>query len=266
MKRFFLVTMMIAFSASIPAPAQLGGLVYDPTQAAHAIEQIAQGENILQNTIQLVQSSLAYYQLAYQMSIAPQTVYAGWTSPSTYWQLLEMTANTYGNAQPVMASANSGAGADAAYQMASVPRYGPVPEYPTLSLHGQQQIAAAGASSDISDAIVGSSLTTLGTMRANEIKRELDIENLETESQTTDPLQMTDTATLQRINQGVLLQIRQSQEANQLQQAIALHQIIAQKEQQDIIKSKFQDAADYGTNFESQIAPAYAGADAAMTY
>jgi hypothetical protein len=54
-------------------------------------------------------------------------------------------------------------------------------------------------------------------MRANEIERELDIENLETESQTTDPLQMTDMATLQRINQGMLLQIRQSQEANQLQ-------------------------------------------------
>ncbi len=71
MQRFFLVTMVIAFSASIPGQAQLGGIVYDPTQAAHAIEQIAQGENILQNTIQLAQTSLAYYQLAYQMSIAP---------------------------------------------------------------------------------------------------------------------------------------------------------------------------------------------------
>ena len=103
-------------------------------------------------------------------------------------------------------------------------------------------------------------------MRGNEIEREQDIENLEAESQTTDPLQMTDMATLQRINQGVLLEIRQSQEANQLQQTIALHQIIAQKEQQDAVKSKFQDAADYGTNFQSQVAPAYNGANAAMTY
>ena len=109
MKRFFLVTMVIAFSACIPTHAQLGGLVYDPTQAGHAIEQIAQGENILQNTIQLAQTSLAYYQLAYQMSIAPQSVYAGWTSPSTYWQLLEMTANTYGNSEAVMASVSNSA-------------------------------------------------------------------------------------------------------------------------------------------------------------
>jgi hypothetical protein len=104
MRRFFPVTIAIALSASIPASAQLGGVVYDPTQAGHAIEQIAQGENILQNTVKLAQTSLAYYQLAYQMSIAPQSVYEPWISPSTYWQLLEVAANTYGNSQPLMAS------------------------------------------------------------------------------------------------------------------------------------------------------------------
>jgi len=265
-KRFLQISMLIGCSASISANAQLGGVVYDPTQAAHAIEQIAQGEQIITNSVQLAQTSLQYYNLALQMSIAPQSLYAGWISPSTYWQLLETTANTYGNSQPVMASANSGTGADAAYQMASVPRYGMLPEYPTLSIQGQQQVAATGASTDISDAVVSSSLTILGTMRANEIQREADIRNLETQSQTTDPLQQTDMATLQRINQGMLLQIRQAQEANQLQQAIALHQVVALKEQQDAIKAAFQDAADYAINFQSQIAPVYNGADAAMTY
>jgi hypothetical protein len=265
-KRSIQIFMLIGCSASIPAKAQLGGVVYDPTQAAHAIEQIAQGEQIITNSMQLAQTSLQYYNLALQMSIAPQSLYAGWISPSTYWQLLETTANTYGNSQPVMTSVNSGAGADAAYQMASVPRYGMLPEYPTLSIQGQQQVAAMGASTDISDAVVSSSLTILGTMRANEIEREGDIENLEAQSQTTDPLQQTDMATLQRINQGMLLQIRQAQEANQLQQTIALHQVVGLKQQQDAIKAAFQDAADYGTNFQSQIAPAYTGADAAMTY
>ena len=266
MKRFFLTAMLICLSSSILAHAQFGGVVYDPTQAAHAIEQIAQGENIIQNTVQLAQTSLAYYNLAMQMATAPSSVYAGWLSPTTYWQLLEVTANTYGNSQPVMAAANSGVGGDVAYQLASVPRYAMIPEYPTLSIQGQQQIAAVGASTDISDAIVQSAISTLGTMRGNEIQRELDIENLESESQTTDPTQMTDMATLQRINQAMLLQIRQAQEANQLQQAIALHQLIGQKEQQDNSKSKFQDAADYGTNFQMQIAPAYNGAAAALTY
>ena len=266
MKSFFLATTVVAFLACIPANAQFGGLVYDPTQAAHAIEQIAQGENILANGIKLAQTADQAYNLAREMALAPQSLYASWISPSTYWELLEQSANTYGNSQPVLTTANTGAGANAAYQMASVPRYGMVPEYPTLSVQGQQQVAAIGATTDISDAVVSSSLTTLGTMRSNEIQREADIQNLQAESQTTDPLQQTDMATLQRINQAMLLQIRQAQEANQLQQAIALQQVVMEKQQQDVIKAKFQDAADYGTYFQTNIAPAYNGASAAMTY
>jgi hypothetical protein len=103
-------------------------------------------------------------------------------------------------------------------------------------------------------------------MRANEIQREADITNLETESQTTDPLQQTDMATLQRINQATLLQIRQQQEANQLLQSIALQQVVTQKQQQDSIKAHFQDAAGYGDNFNTNIAPAYNGSADALTY
>ena len=140
------------------------------------------------------------------------------------------------------------------------------PKQYALSIQGQQQVAAIGATTDLSDAISASNLTTLGTMRADEIQREADIENLEAESQTMDPLQQTDMATLQRINQAALLQIRQGQEANQLQQAIALMQVVSQKQQQDAIKAKFQDAADYGSNFQINIAPAYAGGAQALTY
>jgi hypothetical protein len=266
MKRFLLATTVVAFGACIPANAQFGGVVFDPTQAGHAISQIAQGEQIITNGVKLAQTADQAYNLAYQMALAPQSLYSSWISPSTYWLLLEQTANTYGNSQPVMATANSGAGADAAYQMASVPRVGMVPEYPALSIQGQQQVAAIGASTDISDAVASSSLTTLGTMRANEIQREADITNLETESQTTDPLQQTDMATLQRINQATLLQIRQQQEANQLLQSIALQQVVTQKQKQDSIKAHFQDAAGYGDNFNTNIAPAYNGSADALTY
>jgi hypothetical protein len=248
------------------ARAQFGGVVFDPTQSAHAIQQIAQGEQILSNSLQLAQTAILAYNLAYAMAQSPGGNYASWFSPSTFWLLLEQGANTYGNSQPVMTSANTGAGADMAYQMASVPRYGVIPEYGTLSIQGQQQVAATGATTDITDAVAGSNLTTLGTMRANEIQREADIENLEAESQTMDPLQQTDLATMQRINQAALLQVRQGQEANQLQQAIALMQLVSQKQQQDAIKAKFQDAADYGNNFQVNVAPAYGGGAQALTY
>jgi hypothetical protein len=260
-----IATLVLVLTAAT-ARAQFGGVVFDPTQSAHAIEQITQGEQIVSNGLRLTQTAIQAYNLAYQMSQSPWGNYASWLSPSTYWMLLEQTANTYGNSQAVMTTANTGAGADAAYQVASVPRYGVIPEYATLSIQGQQQVAASGATTDITDSIASSSLTTLGTMRANEIQRETDIENLEAESQTTDPLQQTDMATMQRINQAAILQVRQQQEANQLQQALALMQLISQKQQQDAIKAKFQDAADYGSNFQGNVAPAYSGGAQAMTY
>jgi hypothetical protein len=267
-KRFFLPTAALVLIAYLPARAhaQLSSVVFDPTQSAHAIEEIAQGTNIIANGVQLATTAIQAYNLALLMAQSPGSNYATWLSPSTYWMLLEQTANTYGNSQPVMSTANSGVGADIAYQTANVPRYGVIPEYPTLSIQGQQQVAATGATTDLTDSIASSSLTTLGTMRANEIQREADIEILEGESQTADPLQQTDLATMQRINQAALMQIRQLQEANQLQQSIALFQFVAQKQQQDAIKAKFQDAADYGVSFQTNVAPAYAGTAQAMTY
>jgi len=46
-------------------------------------------------------------------------------------------------------------------------------------------------------------------------------------------------ATLQRINQALILQLMAQQEANQISQAYALQQIVAQKQQQDALKATF---------------------------
>ena len=73
-------------------------------------------------------------------------------------------------------------------------------------------------------------------------------------------------ATMQRVNQAMLLQLRQQQEANQLQQAIALQQIVAQKQQQDAMKAGSQDAADYNSNYQTNIAPINIGAAQALSY
>jgi hypothetical protein len=200
------------------------------------------------------------------MSLAPQSLYARYLSPSTYWVALNQAANTYGNSQPVIDTANTGASAQASYQSASVPRTGVLPQYATLSTAGQQQVAAQGATTDLSDSITESNLQTLGTMRANEMQREQDIENLESASQSLDPSEQTDMATMQRINQAMILQLRQQQDSNQLQQSVALQQIVAQKQQQDAMKAGSQDASDYSNNYQTNIAPANNGAAQALNY
>ena len=81
----------------------------------------------------------------------------------------------------------------------------------------------------------------------------------------TDPAQQTELATLQRINRALILQLMAQQEANQISQAYALQQIVAQKQQQDALKMTFQQANQFQSGYNA-VAPSYAGAAAAMRY
>ena len=261
-----IATLAIFLAGATAVQAQFGGVVFDPTQSVHAVQQIMQASQLYTTTMQTTQNVIAAYNFAKQMASSPASLYQPYLSPSTYWQTLDQTANTYGNSQAVINAANTGVNAQAAYQLSSVPRTGIVPDYSALSTSGQQQIAAQAATTDLGDAIVASNLQTLGTMRANEIKREQDISTLENASHSMDPAQQTDMATMQRINQAMLLQLRQQQESNQIQQGIALQQMMALKQQQDVMKQGFQDAAGYSQYYQTNVAPAYNGGAQALMY
>jgi hypothetical protein len=242
------IALIVAVALPAKAQAQFGsGIVYDPTQAAHAVQQIEQGQNIFTNTVKLADNAIATYNVIHQMSMAPSSLYQPYLSPWSYWAMLNQAANTYGNSQPWMNSANTGSNAQTSYQQASVPRTGQITGYGSLSMSGQQQIAAQGATVDLNDAVSASNLQTLGTIRANAQQRQAAITVLQAQTQSPDPSQHTELATLQRINQALILQLQQQQEANQIAQAYALQQIIAQKQQQDSLKASFQQANQFQT-------------------
>jgi hypothetical protein len=236
-----------------PAYAQFGGgIVFDPTQSGHAIQQIAQSNQLYTTTVQTTRNVIAAYNLAQRMANLPQTLYTSFSNLGRQqWTVLTTPANTYGNSLVWMNSASTGYGAAAANQTASFPRTGQLTNYGSLSSQGQQAIAARGATVDLSDAVNASSLQTIGTIRANSSQRESDISQLETASHSTDPSQHTEMATLQRINQALLIELRTQQETNQLLQAQALQQLIGQKVQQDNLKALFQSANGYQQNFNS---------------
>jgi hypothetical protein len=58
-------------------------------------------------------------------------------------------------------------------------------------------------------------------------------------------------ATLQRINQALLIELRTQQEANQILQAQALQMMVGQKTQQDNLKSLFQTGNGYQQTFNA---------------
>jgi len=252
MKSQVAAAFIAAILGVLPAHAQFGsGIVYDPTQSAHAIEQISQGQQIFTNSVRLADNAIATYNLAHEMSLAPQSLYQPFLTPSTYWMALNQAANTYGNSQPWTNSVNTGYGAGASYQLATIPRTGQINGYGNLSTLGQQEIAAQGATVDLDNSITTSNMQTLGAIRANSEQRQADINALISASQSSDPMQHTEMATLQRINKALIVLIQEQQEANQISQAVALQQMIGQKVQQDNLKSLFVTASDYQQNFDT---------------
>jgi hypothetical protein len=235
------------------AQAQFGsGIVLDPTQSAHAAQQILQANQLYTTTVETSRNVIGAYNLAQRMSNLPQTYYTSYTNMGRQqWTALQQPANTYGNAQPWITSASTGNGAALANQTASVPRVSQIAGYNNLSAEGQREIAARGATVDISDSVNSSNLQTLGNIRISADRREADIGQLETQTHSADPAQHTEMATLQRINQALLIELRTQQETNQLLQAQTLQTMVGQKVQQDNLKSLFQTGNGYQSTFTS---------------
>jgi hypothetical protein len=201
------------------------------------------------------------------MMNSPNMLYQRFLSPRSDLMLMQQISNTYGNSMGWLNASNTGSGAAASYQQAVVPRTpNMVPGYGTTSAIGQQQIAAQGATIDIGDSVMSTNLQVLGTIRANQIARQTDITNLENATLTQDPSQQTIMATLQRINLALLLELRNQQDANQINVNLALQQMVAQKQQQDALKVGFMDAGNFNSTYQTQVAPAYNGAAQALSY
>lgn len=289
-KKLIVTALSIGLAVALQpaAHAQFGsGIVYDPTQSAHAItqieheersisnqvRQIEQGQQIFTNTVKIATTALqAYnvakqqYNLVHQMILAPRMLYSRFLSPTSDLLLLQQISNTYGNSMGWLNSANTGKGAAASYQQVSVPNTANViPGYSTASVAGQLQIAAQGATVDINDSVMTNNLQALGTIRANQTARQTDIANLEAATQTQDASQQTIMATLQRINQALLLELRTQQDANQINANLALQQIVAQKQQQDAMKSAFRDSAGYENYYNANITTTSSGSGNLLT-
>jgi len=255
MRKFF-VFAAITGTLFVPmAEAQFGsGIVFDPTQSVHAVQQIVQAGQLYTTTVQTTQNVIGAYNLARRMASAPQSLYSSYSNTGQQmWTSVTQPANTYGNTQMWTAALTTGASAFAGNQQVSVSPTARISGYNTLDSQGQQQLAAQGATADLGDTANATTLQTLGTIRTNAPQREADISNLEQASHSSDPSQQTELATLQRINQAMLIQLRTQQESNEMLQAQSLQQMVGQKQQQDALKMIFQAANGYEANYNANV-------------
>jgi hypothetical protein len=81
-----------------------------------------------------------------------------------------------------------------------------------------------------------------------------------------DGSQQTELATLQRINQALLLLLRTQQDQSQLAQGQTLQQLVQQKQQQDELKLLFTNADGYQANYNSKVSTSSASVSKAFQY
>jgi hypothetical protein len=264
----------IVLSLAPMAHAQFGsGIVYDPTQSAHAIQEIQQGESQLQkwatelNNWQqhLLKEAQIYttaeqtrtqivtmYNLAYQMATMPQNLEARYKADWAQWENLAAPPNTYGNTSPLVNALNFGGlpqaqqGYNSAYIQAQ--SY-PSGNYSSLDSRTQATVANQYATSELAQTTTTNTLSTLGTIRTNEQTFATKLSNLDSDTFSTDSSQQTANALLAKINSATLLQIHSQQDTNQLLAASIQQQLIAQKQQIDAQNRAINNSVYFQQNF-----------------
>ncbi|MGH9772875.1 MAG: hypothetical protein ACRD4Q_14455, partial [Candidatus Acidiferrales bacterium] len=131
MRTFFLYAALASFLAVPAAHAQFGsGIVFDPTQSAHAAQQILQASQLYTTTLKTTQNVIGAYNLAQRMATAPQTLYSGYSNLGRQmWTSVTRPANTYGNTQGWMEAVTTGNDAPLGNREVSVPRTNQISGY-----------------------------------------------------------------------------------------------------------------------------------------
>jgi hypothetical protein len=265
--KFLFAVLAFVLSLAPAAHAQFGsGIVYDPTQSAHALQQIEHEAQELNNWTQhLLKEAQIYttaeqtrtqvvtmYNLAYQMSTMPQNLESRYKTDWSQWSSLAAPPNAYGTSSALVNALNFGglAQAQQGYNSSYVQTQSyPSGNYSSLDSRTQATIANQYATSELAQTTTTSTLATLGTIRTDAQAFATKLANLESDTFSTDPSQQTQNALLGKINSATLLQIHSQQDTNQLLMASIQQQLIAQKQQIDAQNRAINNSIYFQQNF-----------------
>jgi hypothetical protein len=244
---------MLVLALMSMAHAQFGsGIVYDPTQSAHALQQIEQGSQMYTTAVATRNQIVTMYNLAHQMAQMPQNLEARYKTDWSQWTSLQAPANTYGNTAALVNALNYGAlvNAQQGYNSAYVqPQSYPSSSYSSLDSRTQATVANQYATSDLAQTTTTNTLATVGAIRSDSQTFASKLANLESDTFSTDPSQQTENALLGKINSATLLQIHSQQDTNQLLMSSIQQQLVAQKQQVDAQNRAINNAIYFQQNF-----------------
>jgi hypothetical protein len=229
--------LFVAFFSMVilPLTAHAQFTVFDPTNYANALNEFAQLKQMYTTALQTRDQIISSYNLAFQMSRMPQNLAARYKSDFSQWTNLT-APNTYGNTSAWVDALNLGSPtrAASAYTSAVLQR----DNYPSdalTSLDPQSQAIVQNqyATSELGQATLTNSLSTVGAVRSAAEAFSQKLQNLEADTYSTSPDQQTEMAVLGKINSATLLQIHSQQDTNQILAASVAQQALQQKQQLD---------------------------------
>lgn len=239
--------------------------VFDSTNYANALRQYREVQQLYTTANQTRDQVIATYNFARQMAQMPQDLYQRYATDFARWKTLS-ASNTFGNTGDWISIAN-GSRTDAVQgALASgIQLITPLQStMATLDDRSQQIVKAQYATAELSDGISAGALSTLGQIRARSLALDGKIQQLASDSFSSDGNQQTEMAVLGKINAATLLQLRSQQDTNQILSATALHQMLTAKEQFDQQKRALNQAIYFQQNFKDSMDRITAGMTQSM--
>jgi hypothetical protein len=226
MKRKILILLFVMLVGVGTASAQLGAVVYDPTNYVNALLRYFE---LQQQLLQLTNT----YLLAVQMAKNIQNMPARYQALFSQWRN-SAAQDTYGNTTPWIAGINSGLAVDAGYQQATTQLQAYDPGVlAAMTPDELQRVKSQYASVELSDGANETAMAAIGAIRNNAPNVQTQIANLEQDSLSGDADLNTEVSVLNKINAANVLTLRTAQDSNKLLASLLEQQTVVAKQQRE---------------------------------
>jgi hypothetical protein len=266
MKRKLTLGLCLLVACSLPALAVLGvgDIVYDPTSFAELVKQFVEMQqqySQMMRTYQMIQNQ--YNQMLFMAQPVPVNMLLRYGTAGTPW-LNSSATNVFGTSGGWTTGINTGLGVPSGYSVATVGlgTYGGA--LGGLPSGQMSRLAANYATVELTDGANQAGMETIGRIRANAPAVESTIQNLQSDSLSSDPEMNTEIGVLNKINAANVVGLRNTQDTNKLLASLAEERLIEAKRERDAEAQAFNEHIQFMTQGQQVMTSQSANASAAM--
>lgn len=257
MKRKILIFALMTLWCVGTAFAQLGGIVYDPTNYSNAVLRYAQLEQHLVELRNSYAELVTQYNLALQMSRSLANMPARYGAQFSSWRNTS-APDAYGNTSTWVYGVNSGLlpSVRAGYEQATTELL-PYRQSQLSQMNGDElsRVRSQYATVELADGANTTAIGTIGAIRGDVPGIETQINHLEQDSLSSAPSLNTEVAVLNKINAAGVLILQTLQDSNKLLASLLEEQTILAKQQREITANTINADIERQASLALNLAP-----------